>query len=81
MTQSSWQWCLQQLHYSFLLHWCPVITSVQDLIENFLYFALQKCRRFIPDVPARTMGETACFLYVMDEMCLTGNVTFHAPVV
>ena len=42
VTRGSWQWCLQQLHYSFLLHWCPVITSVQDLIGNLLYFALQK---------------------------------------
>ena len=51
VTRGSWQWCLQQ-HYSFLLHWCPVITSVHYIL---LY------RRFIPDLPARTMGETACF--------------------
>ena len=25
-------------------------------------------------------GETARFLYVIDEICLAGNVAFHAPV-
>ena len=41
LTWISRQWCLHNFT-TFILHWCPVITSVQDLIGNYFYILL--CR-------------------------------------